>query len=122
MNKDDLNDKIIEFISEQDRKNFDFMLRKVKEDYQFYNLASYELKTEYRFINESILSCLSKVNNEKRLSTGLKELRVFLSSVNKYSESIYKATITENSDGRTLVVRDVNRPKMKVRTMFHKVA
>ncbi len=122
MSKSDLNNELIEFISEQDRRDFDVMVRKVRENYLFYNMASYELKKEYRFINESIISCLSKVNNQKRLSTGLKELRAFLSSVNKYSENIYKATINETQDGKTLVVKDVNRPKMKVKTLFNRVA
>ncbi|MDD4027498.1 MAG: hypothetical protein PHN54_00290 [Bacilli bacterium] len=118
MNKSDLNSKIIEFISEQDRKNYEIMVRKVKEDYHYYNLAAYELKKDYRFINESIVSCLSEVNNMKRLSSAFKELRLFLGNINKYSESVYKATTIKNNDGTTLIVEYVGKPKMKVKSIF----
>lgn len=121
MNKGNLNNEIIEFISEQDRKNYEFMSRKVKEDYHFYNVASYELKKDYMFVNGALLSCLSVVNNKKRFSSALRELKMFLVNINKYSEYTYKATVIENNDYKTLSVKDVTKPKMKVKSMFKRV-
>ncbi len=99
-------------INDEQCNNFEYMSKKVNENYRYYMFASDNLKKDYSFSMQGIYSCLSKINTFEDKNTALRELSAFLLEVRTYSGLNMQPICTEKN---TIGVIEREKPKIKTR-------